>query len=222
MPAEAFRLDEDGIYRCGALRQFTWLQHGFGTRRVSPDARVTLRQIHSATVWNAAGLGNREREGDALVTDLAGLSIGVRTADCVPVLLVDSRRRVVAAVHAGWRGTAAEIVGATVDLMQSDFAVSPAGLYAAIGPCIRKCCYQTGAEVACRFALWLPELTSVETPQHLDLAEVNRRQMMAAGVPAAQIFDAHLCTACRIDTLFSYRREPSNPGRMTAAICRLD
>ena len=146
-----FRLGSDGIYRCEALQQFVWLNHGFGTRIANPEVEVTLRQIHSDHVVNAAGLKNRECEGDALITNEIAKSIGVRTADCVPILLVDSRKHVVAAVHAGWRGTAAAVVKRTVDKMNGDFGTLAADLYAAIGPCIRVCCYEVGPEVATHF-----------------------------------------------------------------------
>lgn len=221
MPAEAFRLGSDGIYRCEAFGQFTWLTHGFGTRLASPPAIVTLRQIHSTIVRNAAGLADRTNDGDALLTDEPDLSIGVRTADCVPILLLDARTHAVGAVHAGWRGAAGNIVQAAIERMIDDFGTSATNLHAAIGPCIRQCCYRVGPDVAQRFSPWFPELATAREPQHLNLAEANRHQMIACGLPATQIFDSQLCTSCAIESLFSYRREPENPGRMTAAICRL-
>jgi len=215
----SFRLGEDGIYRCDAFQEFVWQSHGFGTREASPTADLTLRQIHSNRVLNAGGL--RDREGDALVTDQIGLSIGIRTADCVPILLLDCRNRAVAAVHAGWRGTAGEIAKCTVEKMSRDFETSPSDLHAAIGPCIRACCYEVGAEVARQFASVFPEWEPDARSRNLDLAEANRRHMQAAGIPAERIFDSCLCTTCQAAQFFSYRREPENPGRMVAAITRL-
>ncbi len=183
---------------------------------------VTLRQVHSGTVWNADGLEDRQQAGDALVTDQVGRSIGVRTADCVPLLLLDRRTRAVAAIHAGWRGTAAQIARNTVEKLRQDHGSHPGDLYAAIGPCIRPCCYEVSSEVAELFAAW-PE--SVPRPTqckpHLDLAAVNRSQLLDAGVPGAQIFDCELCTYCLADRFFSFRREPDNPGRMLSSICRI-
>lgn len=188
-------------------------------------AGVTLRQIHSKLVWNAHGLIDREKEGDALVTNDAGLAIGVRTADCVPILLLDPNTRAVAAVHAGWRGTAAAIVRCAIHKMAAEFNSVPAELIAAIGPSIRECCYEVGAEVVARFEDSVPEWH--DTPakpggkRNLDLARVNMRQMRFAGLPDDHIFDSCLCTCCQTDTFYSYRREPSEPGRLTSAIERL-
>jgi len=220
---DSFRLGRDGIYRCDAFQEFVWQSHGFGTREASPAAAVTLRQIHSSRVFDASGLIDRDQEGDALVTDQIRSSIGVRTADCVPILLFDCRRRAVAAVHAGWRGTASGVVKCTVEKMARDFESSPADIYAAIGPCIRVCCYEVGSEVAQQFASQFPEWEqqSNATPRKLDLPEANRRQLQAAGLNPERIFDSCLCTVCQATEFFSYRRDPANPGRMLSAIARL-
>ena len=216
-----FRLGSDGVYRCEPLNGFGFASHGFGSRLGNPRVDLTLRQIHSDVVWNSAGLTDRDREGDALVSNRPGISIGVRTADCVPVLLLDPRTRAVAAVHAGWRGSAARITLKTIEQMASDFGTVPGDIHAAIGPCIRECCYEVGPDVARQFVLYFPEWTDETGQRTLDLAETNRRQMLCAGLRESQIFDSGLCTACEIDRLFSYRREPDNPGRMVAAISRL-
>lgn len=220
----SFHLHE-GIYRCQAFQQFIWQSHGFGTRGADPPVQVTLKQIHSDIVRNAHGLGDREQEGDALITNDPGLSIGVRTADCVPILLLDTEQRAVAAVHAGWRGTANDLVHCTIRKMTSAFGTNPTQIWAAIGPCIRVCCYEVGPEVAEHFKHLFPEWTDnelkAEGKRNLDLPEANRRQMKAAGVPAAQIFDSCLCTYCQIETFYSYRREPQDPGRATSSIRRI-
>ncbi len=252
---DGFQLGADSIYRCCAFQEFLWQTHGFGTRAANPAPDITLRQIHSDLVFNADSLSDLQSEGDALITNKLNLSIGVRTADCVPILLLDSRLRAVAAVHAGWRGTAQEIVRATLRKMHADFGTEPADVYAAIGPCIRECCYEVGEEVAERFRStfpeWIPTLEEdaqdgrgVKRPtetaneflsslaargralcatgkRHVDLAEANRRQMLSAGVPASAIFDMETCTSCQIESFYSFRREPQNPGRLVSAICRL-
>jgi hypothetical protein len=183
---------------------------------------VTLRQIHSDRVWNAQGLLDREQEGDALVTNEVGRAIGVRTADCVPILLLDVRLRSVAAVHAGWRGTADEIVRHALRRMTELFGSQPAHVYAAIGPSIRECCYEVGAEVAGRFESWFPEWKPPAGRRFLDLAEANRRQLLSAGVERERIFDSTLCTVCEASHFYSYRREPHVPHRMVSSICRVD
>ncbi len=222
MSSAGFLLGADNIYRCAEFQHFLWQSHGFGTRIASPPVDVTLRQIHSDQVFNAHPLTDRQCEGDALITDDVGRHIGVRTADCVPILLLDSGRRAVAAVHAGWRGTIAGIVTRAIDKMQLDFGSQPKDIRAAFGPCIRECCYEVGPEVASRFSPLFPEWAPVTGKQHLDLPEANRRHLLAAGVPLSQIFDCALCTVCLAAHFFSYRREPHNPGRMVSAIARLD
>jgi YfiH family protein len=217
----SFLLGDDGIYRCSAFQKFIWQSHGFGTRKTNPEARVTLRQIHSDRVLNAHGLQDREEEGDALITDEPGLSIGVRTADCVSVLLLDSERRTVAVVHAGWKGTLAQIVRSAIQELSRQFGTVPANLHAAIGPCIRERCYEVGPEVAERFPDYARTASTAGVKTRVDLVKANVRQMKEAGVKDEQVFDSCLCTACSPEIFFSYRREPENPGRMLSAICRL-
>jgi len=213
--------EEQGIYLFQHLATIPWLTHGFGSRHASPQADVTLRQIHSNLVWEASGLADREREGDAVVTDAPGRTIGIRTADCVPILLVDTRTRAVGAVHAGWRGTAGCIVEKTIEQLSRSYGTKAADLVAAIGPSIRACCYEVSPDVANKFSRW-PETVrhSAGTKPHVDLARANFLQMKQAGVLASYIFDSELCTACRTDLFFSFRREPANPGRMLSVIGR--
>jgi purine-nucleoside/S-methyl-5'-thioadenosine phosphorylase / adenosine deaminase len=217
-----FRLYPDKIYRCEPLQEFVWQQHGFGTKFANPQVNITLRQVHSDLVLDANGLKDREQEGDALITNQIGKAIGVRTADCVPILLIDSRKRAVAAVHAGWRGTMAGIARRAIEQMQSQFGTLPQDVYAAIGPSIQGCCYEVGADVALQFTSLFPEWLPVIGKRTIDLPEANRRQLQAAEVPLGHIFSSDLCTRCETETLFSYRREPENPGRMLSSITRLE
>ena len=220
--SDSFRLGPDGIYRCDAFQEFFWQKHGFGTRQGSPEVQVTLRQIHSDRVVNADGLRNRDREGDALITDCIGKSIGVRTADCVPILLLDCRTRAVGAVHAGWRGTLTGIVKHVIEKMGEDFESNATDLYAAVGPCVRACCYVVDLELAERFSPLFPEWEpAIGDKRTLDLPEANRRQMQEAGVNPHRIFDCGLCTTCQSADFYSFRREPENPGRMVSGIERL-
>lgn len=218
---DSFRLGADGIYRCEAFQQFEWQQHGFGTRLANPIASVTLRQIHSDRVLNAHGLRDREREGDALITDEIGTSIGIRTADCVPILLLDPAHRAVAAVHAGWRGAAAGIAARAVERMRADFNIQAQDLYAALGPCICVCCYEVGPAVAAVFDNAGVVETGGNGKYKLDLVAANRSQLEAAGLAPDHVYDSGLCTACLDAQFFSYRREPENPGRMITSICRV-
>jgi YfiH family protein len=149
---EHFERGEDGVYRCSAFDDFPWQQHGFGTRLANPPVHLTLRQIHSDIVRNARGLQDREADGDGLITDESGRAVGIRTADCVPILLLDRSKRAVGAVHAGWRGTAAQIVARAVRALQDQCGSAPTDILAAIGPCIRQCCYEVSSDVAEQFS----------------------------------------------------------------------
>jgi hypothetical protein len=137
-----FYKDSRQVYRASELDALPWLIHGFGTRQSDIPAwfenLATVKQIHSATVVNAEGRCGILGEGDALLEDRPGAVIAVKTADCMPILLVDERHRAVAAVHAGWRGTVARIVAAAVDGMRARFGTLPGDLHAAIGPGIGK------------------------------------------------------------------------------------
>jgi hypothetical protein len=156
------------------LSELPWLDHGFGTREdaLSPQKMASLKQIHSAVVWIIEQPGYAG-EGDALVTDQTGVSVSVRTADCYPILLADQRRGAVAAVHAGWRGTAAGIVAKTIQRMHERFGNDAGDLRVAIGPGIGACCYEVGLDVALQFGF--------ERAGCIDLAEINRLQLVAAG-----------------------------------------
>jgi hypothetical protein len=222
----SFRKGADEIYRCEPFEQFGWLKHGFATKasRLPGLSITTLRQVHSAHVFDAEGLRDRQCEGDALVSNQPGKWIGVRTADCVPILLADHRTRAVAAIHAGWKGTAASIVRHAIDQMSTSFGTHAMDIHAAIGPAIRVCCYEVGREVAAAgFEELFPEgLRPHSQDGHvmLDLVEANRRILTASGVPAAQIYDSGLCTFCCRDEFHSYRRDPSDRGRMVSFVSR--
>jgi len=220
--SSSFRLGSDGVYRCDALQAFVWQKHGFGTRKGNPEARVTVQQIHSARVCNAAGVRHAGVQADALVTDRIRESIGVRTADCVPILLLDVKTRAVGAIHAGWRGTAAEISANALRKMAEDFDSEAGNIYAVLGPCIRVCCYEVDAEVAMQLARFgAADAESARGKQKVDLAAANRFQLQAAGVSPERIFDCELCTRCLSEQFYSYRRQPGDPGRMISSIARL-
>ncbi len=209
---------------------------------------LAMRQFHSDLIYFAAAVPAEAPKADALVRHEAGMLLAVQTADCVPILLADTRLRVVAAIHAGWRGTLSRIIMKTLGRMQMEFGTRPRDIVAALGPAIGRCCYEVGSDVARLYAaqfpnaaewfdgpfdqlangedpLWLPWLTMMP-PGHvppapkaqLDLRASNRWQLIDSGVPAAQIEVSDLCTSCRADLFFSYRREREKTGRMMAVI----
>jgi len=208
---------------------------------------VTLRQIHSDIIRFVDSPPESQLVGDGLITATPGLSLGIQTADCLPIILVDPRRRAVGVFHAGWRGTLKRIVEKGVGEMLRRFGSRARDLKAAVGPGIHGCCYQVGREVRdqfeSQFAYAAKLFREVEEsdpvrekypmlfltarpPGHsalprkilLDLVEANRQQLLAVGVPAASIKASPLCTNCRTDLLFSYRAEQGRTGRMMGVV----
>jgi YfiH family protein len=205
-----FYKDSQQVYRVRELESLAWLVHGFGTRLADIPERfnrlATLKQIHSATCVAAAGRTGVLGQGDALLEDTLGSVIAVKTADCLPILLIDDRHRAVAAVHAGWRGTVGRIVEAAIEGMRARFRTQPSDLHAAIGPGIGECCYEVGPEVAEQFG--------GQGRAHIDLPEANRRLLLDAGVTPDRIYASNLCTKCRPEEFHSFRRDKEAAGRM--------
>ena len=220
-------------------------------RRASPKENpklwplVTLRQIHSDIIHFVDSPRAAQLAGDGLVTATPGLLLGIQTADCLPVMIVDSKRRAVGVFHAGWRGTLKRIVEKGVGAMRRHFGSLPRDLKAVIGPGIHGCCYEVGEEVREKFEAQFEYGTELfrqieesdpvrekypmlfltaRAPGHsilpkkifLDLVEANRQQLLAVGVLKKNIEVSPLCTNCRTDLLFSYRAEKGKTGRMMA------
>ena len=205
-----FYKDSQNIYRVRPFAEIPWLEHGFGTRNSAPPTAATLHQIHSDICVAARGRAGVLGDGDALLENTPGHLVAVKTADCVPILLVDEEHRAVAAVHAGWRGTVAGIARSAVRAIGKEFGADPHRMRAAIGPGIGKCCYEVGTNVAAQFG---------ETgPCHIDLVETNRRQLIEAGIPECFIYAANLCTRCGDSEFHSYRRDKEKAGRMYSFI----
>lgn len=194
------------------LEAIPWLEHGFGTRQAprSQEGMASLKQIHSSLSLVADRREGCVGEGDALLTRETGVTVSVRTADCFPVLLADVQRKAVAAVHAGWRGTADRVVIKTLERMQAEFGSQAQDVIAVIGPGIGACCYQIGEEVARRF--------DKVSAGRLDLAEENRLQLASHGVAAERTGIIGACTFCDAAHFFSWRRDRENAGRMISYI----
>jgi purine-nucleoside/S-methyl-5'-thioadenosine phosphorylase / adenosine deaminase len=223
------------------------LSRAEGSRPSNNLRMVTLRQIHSDIIHPVAEISPEALAGDGLVTNTPGVLLTVLTADCLPVILVDHKRRAVGVLHAGWRGTLKRIVEKGVGEMHRWFGTKPSDLRAAIGPGIRGCCYDVGPEVRSAFESqfsYAAELfretkerdeihekypllfLTARAPGHselpkkifLDIAEANRQQLISAGVLARNISDIKLCTSCHLDLFFSHRAEKGVTGRMMAAV----
>jgi polyphenol oxidase len=216
-----FHLDSRKVYRAQVLEELAWLEHGFGTRLSTlwPDTTdlATVQQIHSDKVVIADRAGSLA-EGDALISNEPGITLSVRTADCLPILMADTRNRAVAAVHAGWRGTILEIVPKTIQAMADRFGTRPDDLVIAVGPGIGGCCFEVGPEVAIQFAKLFPERTDLDQKTKVDLVETNLRLLRRNGGSVRQIATSNLCTYCRPDLFHSYRRDRDAAGRMVSAI----
>ena len=200
------------------------------------DHVVMVTQVHRADVLvvRRGGATTQSRpEADVIVSNDPDVAIAVRAADCVPVLLADRVTGAVAAVHAGWRGTAAGAARAAVQSLHDDFGVTPEHLVAAIGPSIGSCCYEVGTELVDAFAAagherylidrWFlspppPRGSRQRAPLHLDVAGANRDQLLLAGVPEGQVHLSGLCTAMHLEVLPSFRVEKDQAGRLAGAI----
>jgi YfiH family protein len=155
---------------------------------------------------------------DALITDVKGVMLTILTADCVPILLYDRKKEVVAAVHAGWKGTKAQIVSNTVHKMTEMYGCDPKEIIAGIAPSIGRCCYEVGEEVAEHF-FDIPEgFTPVGEKFMLDLPFINKQQLLDAGLQEENIEMSRVCTACHVDRFFSYRKEQGCSGRFMSMI----
>ena len=212
-----------------------------------PWPLVTLRQIHSDLIHCVARGAEQMLVGDGLITDVPELLLAVQTADCLPVIVVDCKRRAVGVFHAGWRGTVKRVVEKGVGEMRRHFGSHPRHLAAAIGPGVHECCYEVGEEVRTKFEsqfayaaalfrevkesdpvrekyplLFLtaraPGHSELPAKLYLDLVEANRRQLMDAGVAAKNIETSALCTNCHAETLFSFRADQAVTGRMMGAV----
>jgi YfiH family protein len=208
---------------------------------------VTLRQVHSDLIHVVSSSNPGMLVGDGLVSNVAGVALGIQTADCFPVILADTRHKAVGIFHAGWRGTLKRIVEKGLGLMRHQYGSLPQDIRAAIGAGIQKCCYEVGEDVKSQFesqfsysAELFHEVFSSDpvrekypllfmnarAPGHgdmgptlrLDLMEANRRQLMAAGVPEKHISVVNECTACNPRKFFSYRAEKGKTGRMMAVV----
>lgn len=197
------------------------LSEAFG---IATERFFTVRQVHGDKILVVKTLcGKGELEYDALVTTEKCLVLGVKTADCVPVLIANKSGELVSAVHAGWRGTSLEISYKTARFIMDQFSIKGTELLAAIGPAIGKCCYQVdsvvhdairkipGAELFayCGDGKWM-----------FDLPETNRLQLIEAGIPSGNIFSSRACTVCNKNMFFSHRAEQTTGRQLNFILIR--
>jgi YfiH family protein len=196
---------------------------------VPPDCFLSVRQVHSAAV--AVASTDRPRpwprpEADAIVSNDPDAAISVRVADCVPILLADDTGRAVAAIHAGWRGTAKRAAIAGVEALQAHYGVRPERLTAAVGPCVGPCCYEVGDEVleGFRAAGHHPDVLATWFSRgdggrlRLDLWRATRDQLEGSGVLPANVLISELCTKSHAGTFHSYRVSGATAGRLLGVV----
>lgn len=201
------------------------LARAFGARA---ERLVTVTQVHGTDLLvldapNPDFCHFLKLECDGLITNQPGVMIGVCVADCIPLLLLDPVRRVVAALHAGWKGTAGEIALKGIEALGSVFGSEPGDILAAVGPSIGPCCYEVDAPVMEAFrksgAGWEPFARETGKGKWaLDLAAANKHQLLAAGVREANIETTPICVSCAHDLFFSYRRDGGETGRQMGFI----
>ena len=215
------------LYQAKAFAEIPDIVHGFGTRGIvlhdylvqfgiNDALLVKTNQIHGNRVHILdENLPNNILQGDAFITDKRGMVCFVRTADCVPILLCDQKRKVVGAVHAGWRGTALNVVGEAVHVMRDDFGCK--NLMAAIGPCICPKCYEVRADVIEIFSkncfsesFWKKTNNG---SYYLDLKQANIELLKMSGLSPADITILPFCTSCHDKDFASYRRDRTEKSR---------
>lgn len=232
-------------------RRFVEENHKAFLQALSPAAPrltlITVKQVHSDVVHVLCSPSTIPLRGDGMITNVPGFLLGVRTADCVPVLIADIKRKAVGAFHAGWRGTLQRIVEKGLGRMQVEYASNMKDIRAVIGPCIHACCYAVGNEVGEQYQSQFNHAHELFTevcdedpvrrkyplpflsvrakghgylgPEiHLDLVKANQRQLIDAGVKIENIEVLDYCTSCRKDLLFSHRAQNGFTGRMLSVI----
>ena len=181
--------------------------------KLDTDKVFTIRQVHDKKILFIVRDDVPQRgpilEADGVVTNVPGIVLAVRTADCLPIFLFDPKKKCIGLVHAGWRGSSEKIIVAAIHMMREKYGAHATDLLVALGPAIRSCCYEVGEEFKDVFP---HEVAQHKGKLHLDMALVNKHQLMAQGVKAAHIFDSQKCTVCDTN-FFSYRRDKEKSGR---------
>ncbi len=234
------------IIQAPQLQRFDWLLHGFGLKDISIEDYLRAaglknpvipktHQSHGNTVHvcshhdlrlpagSLAGSTNPVLEGDVFVTNQPGIVCWVRSADCLPILLADRKNKAVAAVHAGWRGTAQKAILAAIETMQKQFHTQTSDVIAALGPAIGGRCYHVGSDVVQIFKKsglypnpWLEQVDP--THWYLDIAYANLHLLEEAGLTKENIYLSLACTACDLEKFHSFRREKGKRGEQVSFI----
>ncbi len=183
------------------------------TYQISAEKVFTIRQVHGDKVLTVTHKDFPQQgtlpEADGVVTNVAGIVLSIRTADCVPVFLWDPNKKCIGLAHAGWKSSAQSIARKTVETLVQNYGSAPSDILAALGPSIGRCCYQVGEEFEKTFP---DEISYISNNRFLDLPLVNKNQLLKAGVKPENIFEPAACTVCGQD-FFSFRRDKEKAGR---------
>lgn len=205
------------------------IAHGVSDRRVKSEdflktlgvagpAPARLEQVHKgkvAKVTSETDLSSKIAGCDGAITNIKGLALMVLTADCLPIFLYDPEKKAIGIAHAGWRGTLDGIAKNVVCAMNAEFKSDPAGILVGFGPAIRQCCYEVSGEFLVHFPA---SVVKMAHRHYFDLAGENAERLLSAGVASKNIFDCGICTSCRNDEFYCYRKEKENADRMASVI----
>lgn len=218
------------IIQCDLLNHFSSIKQGFLTKQASPQEVFSpftvcrTKQVHGNALFHLKDIKDIERykhtKADIMITDVARAALAISTADCVPILFYDPKKNVIAASHAGWKGAAKNVSETTVRALQTTFGCKTENLIAAIGPAIQMCCFEVDAPVYNVF--FYKDFFKINSKRKghwmFDLPQLNRYQLIQAGLLDKNIWVSSLCTSCRIDLFCSYRKEGKNCGRQYSFI----
>ncbi len=187
---------------------------------------VVANQTHSSNIAivstkkNIGWKSEKEtiRDCDALITNQKGIMLTILTADCVPILLFDTKLKIASAIHAGWRGTKEQITIKTIKKMRNEFGSNPKNIIAGIAPSIGRCCYEVDWRVAQHFTNYKNSFDKIADKYMLDLPLINYQQLLMGGLTKDNIELSNICTSCRVNSFFSYRRENGCSGRFMSMI----
>jgi len=203
---------EDAIGNVSANRLRFCTALGF-----QPEQMAWSKQVHGDQVQVVTAPGGAEGF-DALITNQAGVLLSVSVADCTPILVFDKKNNALAAIHAGWKGTAARIISKTIQKMQSLYGTNGADCYAYIGTCIEECSFEVGSEVADVFSEKLKRFDAARNKFFVDMKKANQHQLLEQGIPLLQTEVSSFCTVQNRVNYFSHRADNGVTGRMLAVI----
>jgi len=209
-------------YKSEKLSRIKKINYFFGDKKTKVDA-YTLNQVHgdNVVILDKPPETNMQISGDSIITNIENFSIGVKTADCLPILLTNESSSFVGAVHAGWRGTFYKIICKTIDKIEVNFKVKPKDIIAVIGPSIADCCFEVGGDLYKKFVKNFPDFNScfseTESQKRIDLKKINTLLLEKMGVREIEVLSE--CTKCNLN-FYSYRRDKSKSQNQISKINR--